>query len=54
MSDRAEPVPDDIWEEAARHYDEQALAGLVLAIAGINVWNRVNVTTRQVAGVAWD
>ncbi len=54
LSDRAEPVPDDIWEEAARHYDEQALAGLVLAIAGINVWNRLNVTTRQVAGVAWD
>lgn len=54
MSDRAEPVPDDIWEEAARHYDELALAGLVLAIAGINVWNRLNVTTRQVAGVAWD
>ena len=54
MSDRADPVPDDVWEEAARHYDEQALAGLVLAIAGINVWNRLNVTTRQVAGVAWD
>ena len=54
MSDRAEPVPDDIWEEATRHYDEQALAGLVLAIAGINVWNRLNVVTRQVAGVSWD
>ena len=54
MSDRAEPVPDDIWEEAARHYGEQELAGLVLAIAGINVWNRLNVTTRQVAGVTWD
>lgn len=54
LSDRAEPVPDDIWEEAVRHYDEQALAGLVLAIAGINVWNRLNVTTRQVAGVTWD
>jgi AhpD family alkylhydroperoxidase len=54
LSDRAEPVSDDVWEEAARHYDERQLAGLVLAIAGINVWNRVNVTTRQVAGVAWD
>ena len=32
----------------------QILAGLVLAIAGINVWNRLNVTTRQVAGVSWD
>lgn len=54
MSDRAVPVPDDIWEEAARHYDGQALADLVLAIAGINVWNRLNVVTRQVAGASWD
>ena len=54
LADREEPVPDEIWEAAARHYDGKALAGLVLAIAGINVWNRVNVTTRQVAGVAWD
>jgi AhpD family alkylhydroperoxidase len=52
MSDRADPVPDEIWEEAARHFDERALAGLVIAIANINVWNRLNVTTRQVAGSA--
>jgi len=50
LSDRPDPVPDEIWEEAARHYDETALAGLVLAIAGINVWNRLNVATRQPAG----
>jgi AhpD family alkylhydroperoxidase len=50
LSDRAEPVPDEIWDEAARHYDEPALAALVLAIASINVWNRLNVATRQVAG----
>lgn len=50
LSDRANPVPDDIWEEASRHYDEQALGALVLAIASTNVWNRLNVTTRQVAG----
>jgi len=43
-------VPDAIWDEAARHYDENALAGLVLAIASINVWNRLNVATRQPAG----
>ena len=43
-------MPDEIWEEAARHYDEPELAGLVMAIAGINAWNRLNVTTRQVAG----
>jgi AhpD family alkylhydroperoxidase len=50
LSDRADPVPDEIWDEAARHYDEAALATLVLNIAMINLWNRLNVTTRQVAG----
>jgi AhpD family alkylhydroperoxidase len=50
LSDRADPVPDEIWEEAARHYDKKELATLVLAIAVVNVWNRLNVTTRQVAG----
>lgn len=51
LSDRSDPVPDDIWEEAARHYDEADLALLVLAIANINLWNRLNVATRQIAGV---
>lgn len=50
LSDRPDPVPDEIWEEATRHYDEPALAALIIAIALINVWNRLNVTTRQVAG----
>lgn len=50
LSDRAEAVPDEIWNEAARHYDERALAQLVLSIAMINAWNRINVITRQVAG----
>jgi AhpD family alkylhydroperoxidase len=50
LSDRPDAVPDEIWNEAARHYDERALAGLLLAIATINVWNRLNVSTRQVAG----
>ena len=50
LSDRADPVPDAIWEEAARHYDEPALAALIIAIANINIWNRLNVATRQVAG----
>jgi len=50
LSDRSNPVPDEIWNEAARHYDEQELAVLVLDIALINVWNRLNIATRQVAG----
>ncbi|HEX3131421.1 MAG TPA: carboxymuconolactone decarboxylase family protein [Thermoanaerobaculia bacterium] len=50
LSDREDPVPDEIWNEAARHYDEPALATLLLSISLINVWNRLNVSTRQVAG----
>src|SRR5262245_19790025 len=50
LSDRQDPVPDHIWNEAAKHYDERSLAGLILAISLINVWNRLNVSTRQVAG----
>jgi AhpD family alkylhydroperoxidase len=52
LSDRADPVPDEIWDEAARHYDERGLAALILMIATTNVFNRLNVSTRQVAG-AW-
>src|SRR5437588_13129794 len=33
ISDREDPVPDPIWKEAARHYDERSLAGLVLSSA---------------------
>lgn len=52
LSDRENPVPDEIWDEATRHYDESALAALILSIATTNVFNRLNVTTRQIAG-AW-
>ncbi|QIO55240.1 carboxymuconolactone decarboxylase family protein (plasmid) [Rhizobium leguminosarum bv. trifolii] len=50
LNDRADPVPHDIWDEATRHYDGKSLAALVIAIANINVWKRLNVATRQVAG----
>jgi AhpD family alkylhydroperoxidase len=52
LSDRADPVPDEIWDEAARHYDQNGLAALLLMIAVTNVFNRLNVATRQAAG-AW-
>jgi AhpD family alkylhydroperoxidase len=50
LDNPADPVPDAIWDEAARHYEELALAALVLNIAQINFWNRTNIPTRQVAG----
>src|SRR6266850_1761712 len=33
LSDRDDPVPDDVWQDAARHYDETTLAALIIAIA---------------------
>jgi len=53
LNDRSDPVPDAIWAEAAERYDERALSGLVLWIATTNLFNRLNVATRQIAGVAW-
>jgi len=50
LSDRSDPVPDEIWDEAARHYSEKELAGILLMIAQTNLFNRVNVTLRQPAG----
>jgi AhpD family alkylhydroperoxidase len=50
INDRADPVPDDIWEEATRHYDEKALAALIVSIGQINIWNRLNCAVRQIAG----
>jgi alkylhydroperoxidase family enzyme len=50
LSDRADPVPDEIWKEAARHYGEAQLGALVMSIGLINLWNRLNAATRQVGG----
>ena len=50
LSDRPDPVPDDVFEEAARHYDEPTLSALIIDIALINFWNRLTVTVKQPAG----
>ncbi|HTU78264.1 MAG TPA: carboxymuconolactone decarboxylase family protein [Solirubrobacteraceae bacterium] len=50
LADRPDPVPDEVWDEAARHYTEAQLAALVVAIAAINAFNRLNAATRQVTG----
>ena len=46
-------VPDAVWDEAAKHFDEKQLAALVVHVSVVNVWNRLNVATRQVAGSGW-
>lgn len=50
LSDRTDPVPDAVWDDAAQYYEEHALAALVLQIAITNVFNRLNVPTRQTPG----
>jgi AhpD family alkylhydroperoxidase len=52
LADRPDPVPDEIWDDAADHYDEKELAAIVLMIGVTNMFNRLNAVTRQVAG-AW-
>jgi AhpD family alkylhydroperoxidase len=52
LADRSDPVPDAVWEEAAAHFTEPQLAAIVLMIAVANLFNRLNATTRQIAG-AW-
>jgi AhpD family alkylhydroperoxidase len=53
LADRTDPVPDEVWNEAARHFDEKQMAGLVLWVATTNLFNRLNATTKQPAGAAW-
>jgi AhpD family alkylhydroperoxidase len=50
MADRTDQVPDAVWDAAAEHFDQTQLGALVLDIATVNLWNRLNVATRQVVG----
>ncbi|MET9328560.1 carboxymuconolactone decarboxylase family protein [Tsukamurella sp. NPDC003166] len=52
LAGASDAVPDELWEAAADEFDAAQLAGLVLAIGQINLWNRLNHATRQQAG-AW-
>ena len=50
IADRPESITDEIWADAAEHYDEAQLGGLLIDIGAINVWNRLNAATRTPAG----
>jgi AhpD family alkylhydroperoxidase len=50
LDDRADPVPDDVWKEAAEQFNEKQLAALLVQIALINAFNRLNVPIKQIAG----
>lgn len=53
LADKGEAVPDEIWDAAAKHFDEKGMAAVILTIALTNAFNRLNATTRQPAGQAW-
>jgi AhpD family alkylhydroperoxidase len=53
LADRPDPVPDEVWDEAAKHFDEKQMAGLVLWVSTTNLFNRLNATTKQPAAAAW-
>lgn len=50
IAGRDDPVPDDVWYEATRYYDEKALASLLICIGVMAIWSRINIPTRQPAG----
>lgn len=50
LADNSDPVPDAVWNQAAQHYSESQLAALVVSIAAINAFNRLNAATRQMTG----
>lgn len=52
FSDREDAVPDGVWDAAVEHFDEAGMATLLLEIATTNLFNRLNLPTRQIAG-AW-
>ncbi|GGS80670.1 carboxymuconolactone decarboxylase family protein [Streptomyces violaceus] len=43
-------VPDEVYEKAAKHFEEAELAQLIAAITAINAWNRFGVTCRMAPG----
>jgi AhpD family alkylhydroperoxidase len=54
LSDRPGAVTGEIWDEAAKHYDERQLGALVLMVALTNFFNRLNTTFRVPAGASWE
>src|SRR5580698_11480673 len=50
IADAAGGVSDEVWANAAKHYDEDQLTALVCLIGLINIYNRMNVITQQPAG----
>jgi AhpD family alkylhydroperoxidase len=53
LADRSDPVPDEVWDQAAKHFDEKQLSAIVLWIATTNFFNRINAATKTPAPQNW-
>ena len=42
-----EGVTDELWAEATKELGDELLANVIIAIATINVWNRIAVPTHK-------
>jgi AhpD family alkylhydroperoxidase len=54
LADISDPVPDPLWRQVSRHFDEKQIASLLINIAQINLWNRMNVAVRQMVAATWE
>ncbi|MFD4117636.1 carboxymuconolactone decarboxylase family protein [Streptomyces niveus] len=50
IADGADGVSDEVWANAAKHFDEEQLTSLVISVSFMNTVNRLNVITQQPAG----
>lgn len=54
IADRPDPVSDELWNEATKLFDEKQLSAILVSIAGINVWNRLNASIHQTPPDEWN
>jgi AhpD family alkylhydroperoxidase len=54
LADRPGAVTDEIWDQAAKHYDERQLGALVLMVGVSNFFNRINTTLRVPPGTPYN
>jgi AhpD family alkylhydroperoxidase len=54
LADRVDAVSDEIWREIEKHFDEKQRAALVVWLGTTNLFNRINVATRQQAPQSWN
>ncbi|HEX7134754.1 MAG TPA: carboxymuconolactone decarboxylase family protein [Iamia sp.] len=53
LADTPEAVDDDLWADLTDHYDDKAIAAIVVMVAMTNMFNRINTTVREPAGATW-